>query len=269
MTKSRTNADNVTADIAGITAGTGITGGGTSGTVTIAIDTATTADLTTAQTFTNKTLTNPVIASVVNNTLVDAKGDIITATAADTPARLAVGANGTVLTAASGQATGLEWATPSSGGMTLLSTTNLTGTSVTISSISQSYNDLYIVINNPYRSNSFDSGPMIIKPNNTDLLFTGTRIQSTNLEQSLLVNLGSPTLTTSSLPTTNIAFLQIRNYTSSTNAKSCYFLASIQGTVYNYFGFIQTASAISSLVFTGSGNNMQFAGGTVQIYGVK
>jgi len=38
------------------------------------------------------------------------KGDIYAATAADTVARLAVGANGTVLTAASGQATGLQWA---------------------------------------------------------------------------------------------------------------------------------------------------------------
>jgi len=59
MTKSRTNADNVTADIAGITAGTGITGGGTSGTVTIAIDTATTADLTTTQALSNKTFITP------------------------------------------------------------------------------------------------------------------------------------------------------------------------------------------------------------------
>ena len=40
MTKARTNADNVTADISGITAGTGISGGGTSGTVTVSIDTA-------------------------------------------------------------------------------------------------------------------------------------------------------------------------------------------------------------------------------------
>ena len=59
MTKARVNADNVTADIAGVTAGTGITGGGTSGTVTIAIDTATTADLTTAQTLSNKVLLAP------------------------------------------------------------------------------------------------------------------------------------------------------------------------------------------------------------------
>lgn len=48
-------------DITGVTAGTGITGGGTSGTVTVAIDTSVTADLSTAQTLTNKTLTAPVI----------------------------------------------------------------------------------------------------------------------------------------------------------------------------------------------------------------
>lgn len=48
-------------DITGVTAGTGISGGGTSGTVTLSIDTSVTADLTTAQTLTNKTLTLPVI----------------------------------------------------------------------------------------------------------------------------------------------------------------------------------------------------------------
>jgi len=50
-------------DITGVTAGTGLSGGGTSGTVSLAIDTAVTADLTTAQTLTNKTLTTPVINS--------------------------------------------------------------------------------------------------------------------------------------------------------------------------------------------------------------
>jgi hypothetical protein len=48
-------------DIEGVTAGTGISGGGTSGTVTVSIDTSVTADLTTTQTLTNKTLTDPKI----------------------------------------------------------------------------------------------------------------------------------------------------------------------------------------------------------------
>ena len=49
------------ADIEGVTASTGLTGGGTSGTVTLSIDTTVTADLTTSQTFTNKTLTDAKI----------------------------------------------------------------------------------------------------------------------------------------------------------------------------------------------------------------
>lgn len=53
-------------DITGVTAGTGISGGGTSGTVTVSIDTSVTADLSTAQTLTNKTLTAPVINLALN-----------------------------------------------------------------------------------------------------------------------------------------------------------------------------------------------------------
>jgi hypothetical protein len=52
------------------------------------------------------------MGTMVAKTIVDAKGDIIAATAADTVSRLAVGANATVLTADSTTATGLKWATP-------------------------------------------------------------------------------------------------------------------------------------------------------------
>jgi hypothetical protein len=49
-------------------------------------------------------------SNAIQNAIVDAKGDLIAATADDTPARLAVGANNTFLRANSAQATGLEWA---------------------------------------------------------------------------------------------------------------------------------------------------------------
>ncbi len=49
--------------------------------------------------------------SGIPHSLADAKGDLIAASAADTFTRLAVGANDTVLTADSAQATGVKWAT--------------------------------------------------------------------------------------------------------------------------------------------------------------
>jgi hypothetical protein len=54
-------------------------------------------------------------STAINPTVVDAKGDIIAATSADTVARLAVGSNDTVLTADSSTATGLKWAAPAGG----------------------------------------------------------------------------------------------------------------------------------------------------------
>jgi hypothetical protein len=75
-------------DITAVTAGTGISGGGTSGAVTI---------------------TNSMA------TAIDAKGDLIAGTGADAFSRLAVGTNGQVLTADSTAATGLAWAASPSG----------------------------------------------------------------------------------------------------------------------------------------------------------
>jgi hypothetical protein len=75
-------------DIEGVTAGTGISGGGTSGTVTI---------------------TNSMA------TAIDAKGDLIVGTGADTFARLPAGTNTYTLVADSAEATGLKWAAPASG----------------------------------------------------------------------------------------------------------------------------------------------------------
>lgn len=56
--------------------------------------------------------------SAIQSTIFDAKGDILVATADDTPARLAVGTDGYVLTANSATASGVEWAAASGGGGT-------------------------------------------------------------------------------------------------------------------------------------------------------
>ena len=75
----------------------------------------------------------PSVEGGIQPTIVDAKGDLITATAADTPARIAVGANDTVLTADSTTATGLKWAA-AAGGKVLQVVQATYSTSTTIAS---------------------------------------------------------------------------------------------------------------------------------------
>jgi hypothetical protein len=95
-------------DITAVTAGTGISGGGTGGDVTI---------------------TNSMA------TAIDAKGDLIAGTGADAFSRLAVGTNNQVLTADSTAATGMKWATPAGGGGKVLQVVSATiSTSVNITS---------------------------------------------------------------------------------------------------------------------------------------
>jgi hypothetical protein len=65
-------------------------------------------------------------ADAILDTIVDAKGDLIAATAADTVARLAVGTNGQFLKANSATATGLEWGAGGGGATALDDLTDVT-----------------------------------------------------------------------------------------------------------------------------------------------
>jgi hypothetical protein len=73
--------------------------------------------------------------AAIAKTIVDAKGDLIVGTAADTIARLASSANnGDLLTVDTSTASGLKWATPAGGGKVLQVVQGTTSTNATISS---------------------------------------------------------------------------------------------------------------------------------------
>ena len=118
-------ASGATGDIEGVTVTSPLTGGGTSGTVTVGILSGTTSNLGAVQLSDSTSSTSTTLAATANavkttydlangaiaKNIVDAKGDLIAATAADTVSRLAVGTDGQVLTADSTAGTGLKWAT--------------------------------------------------------------------------------------------------------------------------------------------------------------
>jgi hypothetical protein len=85
-------------------------------------------------------------SNAIQNAIVDAKGDLIAATAADTPARLAVGTNGQVLTADSTASTGLAWATVGGGDLVRITKATFSGSSaVNIDNCFSSTYDFYVV----------------------------------------------------------------------------------------------------------------------------
>ena len=85
----------------------------------------------------------PAWATTADETPLTTKGDLFTYTTTD--ARLGVGANGTVLTADSAEATGMKWAAASGGGWTLLANGSLSGSSTTVSITTTGYQQLVCI----------------------------------------------------------------------------------------------------------------------------
>lgn len=243
-------ASGATGDIEGVTAGVGISGGGTSGTVTI---------------------TNSMA------TAIDAKGDLVAGTGADTFARLAVGTNSQFLQADSSTATGLKWADGAQ--YTLISTTALTsGTSVTISSIPATYKDLFLVIEGVQPNASANLSMNFNGTQNGNIYNIGWYANSAPTNPTLQgFNTGSEgiRLYGTSVRSGNgnsVYTVNVYNYADTTVYKTgdfrgWYLQGSNHGEAIGGFYAGQYTAAISSIVLFWTNGTSTFAGGNAFLYG--
>ena len=200
-------------------------------------------------------------------------GDIYYASAANTPARLAIGSTSNVLTVAGGVPT---WAAPAAGGMTLLSTTSLSGATTTISSISGSYKNLIILIKDFYASSNFDT-IMGVNGDNTAANYQQIVVRSsgssdgtfaTNADAGAFIS-GYQVANTQK---NNLAVITIADYANATTNKVINILCNAESptaktttnTTCSYSGTVAAISEINVKTTVGT-----WSAGSVEIYGVN
>jgi hypothetical protein len=161
-----------------------------------------------------------------------------------------------------------SWATPTSGAYTLLSTTSLSGTSTTISSISQAYKHLFVVI---YGINVGSNSNITLRPNSTNSNWYyggnrgGTDVSGNN--SSIEITTGTLAASQSS----NNFSVHLYNYSSAVANKSfvnsSFFYSVSDGALKGLFigGSSNSASAITSLQL----DTQVSASGTILLYGVN
>jgi hypothetical protein len=177
---------------------------------------------------------------------------------ANTNIRVPVGTTGQVLTVAGGIP---SWATAGGGGMTLISTTSLTGVStVTISSIDQTYRNIQFSIENIGWTGS--TGFRVL-PNDV------TTVKGTAFEGGANGAFTTTLATQANYASPAVFTYVIDNYASSTDRKPFIVYGSCGlDTQFSGGGFFNATTAITSVRFTttAAGN---FTSGSVKVYGIK
>jgi hypothetical protein len=196
-------------------------------------------------------------------------GDIeYRSSSANTNTRLGIGSSGQVLTVSGGVP---AWATPTSGSMTLLSTTALSGTTVTISSINQTYNSLMIFLLNP----TWGTGTAQLwlrAQSSSDMEGSGGAMWSSGASSAVSAISGTNinvTATGNSNSAGKVSALwTINNYASTTAFKPFSISSGDDARGSFQGGVIATNTAISSIELANQ-FGYTFNGGSIVIYGVK
>ena len=210
------------------------------------------------------------------NTVIDAAGDLVYGTAADTLGRLAIGTAGQVLKVNSG-ATAPEWGTAAAGGgFTELSSGSLSGTSTVVSITTTGYKQLVIYVKDVTASADYfptlrfngDSGSnyTLFFQYQTSSTAVATNMQ-TNAQEFYVDQLNSSSAD-------NFSVFTVFDPANSTTHKNCNFWVAgrDKGDTFHQsqwgYGQWRNTAAITSVTFTGLGG-VTYSTGTYEIYGVK
>jgi hypothetical protein len=194
-------------------------------------------------------------------------GDLAYSSAtANTNTRLGIGTSGQVLTVSGGVP---AWTTASSGSMTELASGSMTGTKVSLNSISSGYRNLVLIIRDFYSSANAYMGLTV---NNTTGIyaFTGT----TSGDNPMTTTYQNRQVEYLNSQTDNFLIVTYFDYASTGSYKTAY-EQSIYGHLYNANqwnlttggDFIRTTSAISSIEMNSTTGS--FSAGNYVLYGVK
>jgi hypothetical protein len=191
-------------------------------------------------------------------------GDIYYASSANTPARLGIGSSAQVLTVSGGIP---SWATASSGGMTLISTTTFSTGTVSLTSIPSTYTNLFLVINQMYGSS--DGAELDIQFNtNTSSIYR--LMKGTTVYESTEFRVNDMITTSAEVGKRCYGTILIPRYAEA-EKKFCQIALSASAAATDLYsqsqGIFDSSTAISSIQLKTTAGT--FSGGTVYLYGVK
>jgi len=197
-------------------------------------------------------------------------GDLLYASAANTLARRAIGSTGDILTVSGGLPT---WAAPvSSGGWTQLASGTLSGSLVSISSISNGYRNLHLVITGAYRTSA--SGIMLVRCNSN----SNNQYYNTWVGSATTITIGGATSAwqfvnaANDINSTANSYARIWSFDDYNNTNSYRLVRSYGGEPTSGYRMqniheLQNSAAISSIELAPSSGT--FGGGNYTLYGEK
>jgi hypothetical protein len=282
-------------DITGITATSPLTGGGTSGAITVGIqassttqsgavqltDSTSSTSTTTAATpnsvktaFDTATTANTTANAAIPKSTVTTAGDVIYATGSSAVTRLGIGTAGQVLTV-NGGGTAPSWATPAaaSGGLTLVKTQTI-GTavsSVTVTSAFSSTYDSYLIVVNGGVASTLANLGLQLGSTTTGYYAAGVVYNYSNAGATAASNNNAASWTRAgSANSSSIAFynaIQDPFLSKNTKVQTSFNTTQSDSQAGFFYGFLDNSTSYTAFTITPATGTL--TGGTIRVYGYQ